>query len=153
MHMHYGNTPKRKEVQRHGPGYRLRMWGDDNAQGLRINPDGIARMESKRNITNKCIIMSKGKSRTLSICVSDIPKERLMKHENGKVYLLLQTYDYDEPDKFDNDFSVSMQLTKAEQEAKKNGEKVDRIFLGNGRIWPDKGMQQLSEEEHDDLPF
>jgi hypothetical protein len=94
-----------------------------------------------------------GKSRTMSICVSDIPKERLLKHENGKVYLLLQTWDNDTPDKFDNDFSVSMQLTKEEQEKKKKGEEVKRIFLGNGRIWEEKGMQPLSEEEVDDLPF
>lgn len=94
-----------------------------------------------------------GKSRTMSICVSDIPKERLLKHDNGKVYLLIQTYDYDAPDKFDNDFSVSMQLTKEEQETKKTGGEVRRIFLGSGRIWDDKGMQPLNEEEHDDLPF
>jgi hypothetical protein len=94
-----------------------------------------------------------GKSRTMSVCVSDIPKERLLKHDNGKVYLLLQTWDYDAPDKFDNDFSVSMQLNKEEQETKKIGGEVKRIFLGNGRIWEDKGMQALTEEEQDDLPF
>lgn len=94
-----------------------------------------------------------GKSRTMSICVSDIPKERLLKHDNGKVYLLIQTYDYDAPDKYDNDFSVSMQLTKEEQETKKAGGEVKRIFLGSGRIWDDKGMQPITEEKHDDLPF
>lgn len=94
-----------------------------------------------------------GKSRTMSICVSDIPKERLLKHDNGKIYMLLQTYDYDEPDKYDNDFSVSLSLTKEENEAKKAGVKVDRIFVGNGRIWPDKGLQPISEEDVDDLPF
>lgn len=94
-----------------------------------------------------------GKSRTMSICVSDIPKEKLLKHSNGKTYLLLQTYDYDKPDQFDNDFSVSMQLTKEEQEIKKNGGDIKRTFLGNGRIWEDKGMQPLSEEDFDDLPF
>jgi hypothetical protein len=94
-----------------------------------------------------------GKSRTMSICVSDIPKEKLLKHQNGKVYLLLQTYDYDAPDKFDNDFSVSMQLTKEEQELKKAGGEVKRTFLGNGRIWEDQGMQALTAEEADDLPF
>jgi hypothetical protein len=94
-----------------------------------------------------------GKSRTMSVCVSDIPKEKLFRHENGKVYLLLQSYDYDAPDKYDNDFSVSMQLTKQEQENKKAGQDVKRVFLGNGRIWDDKGMQPLTEEEQDDLPF
>ena len=39
-----------------------------------------------------------GKNRTMSICLSDIPKERILKHENGKMYLPLQTWDNDEPD-------------------------------------------------------
>lgn len=94
-----------------------------------------------------------GKSRTMSICVSDIPKERLLKHENGKVYLLLQTYDYDAPDKYDNDFSVSMQLTKEEQETKKAGGEIKRIFLGSGKIWEDKGLQPLDSSEFNDLAF
>lgn len=97
--------------------------------------------------------MKQGRNRTISICVSDIPKERLLKHENGKVYMNLSTYDYDEPDKYDNDFSVSMALTKEEIELKKSGQKVDRVFIGNGKIWPDKQMEPLKEEEHDDLPF
>ena len=97
--------------------------------------------------------MKQGKTRTMSICLSDIPKERILKHSNGKLYLPIQTYDYDEPDKFDNDFSVSISLTKEEIEARKNGEKINRVFIGNGRIWEDIGMQQASEEDTDDLPF
>lgn len=97
--------------------------------------------------------MKTGRSRTMSICVSDIPKERILKHENGKMYLAIQTYDYDEPDRFDNDFSVSISPTKEEIELRKMGEKVDRIFIGNGRIWPDKQMVPITEEEQDDLPF
>lgn len=98
--------------------------------------------------------MSKqGKSRTLSICVTDIDKSRLLKHENGKVYMSLQTWDNDEPDQFGNDFSVSMARTKEELEKIKAGEKINRVFIGNGRIWPDKGMTAVTEEDHDDLPF
>lgn len=90
----------------------------------------------------------------MSICLTDIPKERLIKHENGKIYLPVQTYDYDEPDRYDNDFSVSMQLTKQEIEAKKNGTTVNRVFIGNGKIWPDNyNTRPLSESEYDDLPF
>lgn len=98
--------------------------------------------------------MSKqGKSRTMSICLTDIPKDKILKHSNGKLYLALQTYDNDGPDKYDNDFSVSISLTKEEIEAKKNGQTVNRVFLGNGRIWEDKGMQPANTEETDDLPF
>lgn len=94
-----------------------------------------------------------GRNRTLSICLTELPKERILKHSNGKLYLNLSTYDFDEPDRFGHDFSVSLPLTKEEIERKKQGEKVDRIFLGNGKIWEDKGMQQATEEDIDDLPF
>ncbi len=52
--------------------------------------------------------MKQGRSRTLSICVSDIPKDRILKHENGKMYMNLSTWDYDEEDRYGNDFSISM---------------------------------------------
>lgn len=97
--------------------------------------------------------MKQGKSRTMSICVSDIPKERILKHENGKMYLSISTWDNDAPDKFGNDFSVSISPNKEEIERRKNGEKVDRIFIGNGKIWETQTMQPLTEVDHDDLPF
>jgi hypothetical protein len=99
--------------------------------------------------------MKQGKRRTASICVSDIPKHRLLKHDNGKIYLMIETYDYDEPDRFDNDFSISIKQTPDEIERKKAGEKVDRIFIGNGRIWENKGMQAFNPDDadDDDLPF
>lgn len=98
--------------------------------------------------------MRQGRSRTMSICLSDIPKDRILKHENGKLYLNLQTWDNEEPDQYDNDFSISIPLSKEEIEAKKNGEEVKRVYLGNGRIWePKDKMQPATEEDHDDLPF
>jgi len=102
--------------------------------------------------------MKAGKLRTMSICLSDIPKERITKYEkNGKLYLNLQTFDYDQPDQYGNDFSVSITPNKAEQEAKKNGEKILRVFLGNGKIWEEQGMRELTKKEveqiEDDLPF
>lgn len=94
-----------------------------------------------------------GRNRTMSICLSDIPKDKILKHENGKLYISLSTYDYDAPDRFDNDFSVSVSLNKEEVERKKNGETINRVFLGNGRIWKDKGMQQATESDLEDLPY
>ena len=94
-----------------------------------------------------------GKNRTMSICLTDLPKERILKHQNGKMYLNLSTYDYDAPDKYDNDFSVSLPFTAQEIQDKKDGKEVKRIFLGNGRIWPDTEMKPISDKESDDLPF
>jgi len=95
-----------------------------------------------------------GKNRSMSICLSDIPKERIISHTNGKLYLPVTTYDYDAPDKFNNDFSVSIQLTKEEIESKKAGNDVMRVFIGNGKIWPDnENTKPATTKETDDLPF
>ena len=104
--------------------------------------------------------MKQGKRRTFSICLTDIPKEKILIHENGKKYLALETWDNDEPDKFDNDFSVSVSLNKDEIERSKAGEKIMRTYLGNGRIWePVSKMREATPEDvakmeqDDDLPF
>lgn len=97
--------------------------------------------------------MKQGRLRTMSICLTDIPKERILKHSNGKLYLPVQTFDYDEPDRYNNDFSVSISMTKEESEAKKNGVPVQRIFIGNGKIWEPQGMQPATDDDFDDLPY
>lgn len=102
-----------------------------------------------------------GKRRTFSICLTDIPKERILIHENGKKYLNLESWDNNEPDKFDNDFSVRISMNKDEIERKKAGEEIKSIYLGNGRIWEHvpKIREATAEdvakmnEETDDLPF
>lgn len=105
--------------------------------------------------------MKQGKKRTMSICLTDIPKERILIHENGKKYLMIETWDNDEPDKYDNDFNVSISLNKDEVERSKAGEKILKTFIGNGKIWEHKpSMREPTQEEidkmndHDDgLPF
>lgn len=103
-----------------------------------------------------------GKRRTFSICLTDIPKERILIHENGKKYLNLESWDNDEPDKYDNDFSVRVSLNKEEIEKKKAGETILSIYLGNGRIWEPvnkireptaEEIDKMNSEESDDLPF
>jgi hypothetical protein len=99
-----------------------------------------------------------GKKRTMSICLTDVDKSRVLVHPNGKKYLMIETWDYDAPDKFDNDFSISISRNKEEVERVKNGEKLDRIFIGNGRIWEQTdAMRPMTEAEqkdpNDDLPF
>jgi hypothetical protein len=65
----------------------------------------------------------------------------------------ISTWDYDEPDKFDNDFSISMSHTKEELERKKAGEKVNRFFIGNGKIWDTNSPQQATDQALEKLPF
>lgn len=97
--------------------------------------------------------MKQGKRRTMSICLSDIPKDKIIKHTNGKLYLPIETWDYDAPDQFDNDFSVSVSHNKEEIERINAGEKINRVFIGNGRIWEQKtNTKPATEEDLDDLP-
>ncbi|WP_430811295.1 MULTISPECIES: hypothetical protein [unclassified Carboxylicivirga] len=100
--------------------------------------------------------MKQGRRRTMSICLSDIKENaahKIVKAGNGKLYLPIETYDYDEPDRFDNDFSVSVSLSKEEIEAKRSGQQVMRVFIGNGRIWEDLQAQPPTQDDIDDLPF
>ena len=93
-----------------------------------------------------------GKNRTLSICLTDLPKDRIVKHTNGKMYLNLNTYDYDEADKFGNHFSVSLPITDEQKKAKEQNQKIERIFLGSGKIW-ESSTKAITPDEADDLPF
>lgn len=92
--------------------------------------------------------MKKGKMRTMSICLSDLPKEKMVKPANGKIYISLTSWDNDEPDQYDNDFSITISKTKEEI-----AEKAETIYVGNGRIWESKAAEPITEEDADDLPF
>lgn len=74
------------------------------------------------------------KKRTMTICVSDIPKNRIITHENGKKYLAIETWDYNDTDDRDNDFSVSISFNKFESDLIKNGKIINRVYIGNGKI-------------------
>lgn len=100
--------------------------------------------------------MKAGRRRTMSICLTDLKEkaaDKIVKAANGKLYIQIETYDYDEPDKYDNDFSVSVSRSKEEIERAKAGEKIDRAFIGNGRIWEDQAPTAPTPDEVNDLPF
>lgn len=106
--------------------------------------------------------MKQGKKRTMSICLTDIPKEKILIHQNGKKYLAIETWDNDVPDKYDNDFSVSISYNKQELDKINAGEKIPKVYLGNGRIWEHKSnlreptqdeIEQMNNEDDSDLPF
>ncbi|WP_130736900.1 hypothetical protein [Flavobacterium sp. J27] len=75
------------------------------------------------------------KLRTLQICLTDIPEDKIIKHENGKQYAMFKTYDYDTTNDRDEDFSISMLLTEEEQKKKQQGETIKQTFVGSGKIW------------------
>ena len=93
----------------------------------------------------------------ISLCLSDLPKDKMKKPANGKVYINLIVADRREPDQYGNDLTVFVSQSKEEREAK-----ADKIYCGQGK----KLQQQtapsaeqieaapgVSEEETNDLPF
>lgn len=99
----------------------------------------------------------------LSICLSDIPKERIkVSEKNGKKYLNVTIQGRKEPDEYGNNVYATVSHTKEEREtAKEQGVELEKVFIGQGRHIVFNGsaspaaveqMQGMSADQ-DDLPF
>jgi hypothetical protein len=86
----------------------------------------------------------------LSICLSDLPKEKITTAKNGKKYINLVMWENREVDKFGNTHSI--QVNKASKEE-------TTVYVGNGL---DKSLVPASSEplapannsnDSSDLPF
>lgn len=97
--------------------------------------------------------------RVFSICLSDIPKDKIRTADNGKKYASFAMWENDEPDRFGNDFSIQMSKTKEEREMK-----VKTVYVGNGKYYgkdrpePKQQTTHISKDDEvinpgDDLPF
>lgn len=94
--------------------------------------------------------MSKNSTRLWgSICLSDVPKDKIIKSEkNGKLYLPVTIwFNPDEPDKYDNVMAMQVEQKKEERERKDKA-----IYLGNFKI---AGPMETpaTKEDTDVLPF
>ena len=79
------------------------------------------------------------------IDVTKIDKERLFKGEKG-VYLDLNIWINDEPDKYGNDISIQQSTKKDE----------DKIYLGNGKFYVKKESNEVkpsADVPDSGLPF
>jgi hypothetical protein len=83
-----------------------------------------------------------------SICVSDIPKDKLTQAKNGKLYLSLDLWINDEKDQYGNIGSVSVRQTKEQREAKEK-----KTYIGNFKPLEKQAPEAPSQEAFDDLPF
>jgi len=87
-----------------------------------------------------------------SICLSDIPKDKITKSEkNGKSYLNFNLWVNDEKDQYGNIGSINVSQSKEERLAK-----VPKVYFGN--IKPvERGITitqaAASVDPADDLPF
>lgn len=88
---------------------------------------------------------------TGSICLSDIPKDKITEStKNGKKYLNITLWVNDAPDQYGNDASISVNQTKDEREA---GAK--KTYIGNLKRPQAAAITAPSNDglSDDDLPF
>lgn len=93
----------------------------------------------------------------LSICLSDIPKDKIKVSErNGKAYLSVNIRPRKEADSFGNDIYAIVSQTKEQRDANE-----EKIYVGNGQYVQFTGntpddvneMPPAPPEILDDLPF
>ena len=61
-----------------------------------------------------------------SICLSDIPKEKIWEAKSGKKYVNINVWLNDAPDQYNNNASIQVNQSKEDKEAKEK-----KIYVGN----------------------
>lgn len=82
----------------------------------------------------------------VSICLTDIPKERITLGKNKKKYLNICIGDRREVDKYGNDKTVYISQSKEEREAQ-----IDKIYLGGGKTFDN--FQSKPAAPREDLKY
>lgn len=73
-----------------------------------------------------------------SICLSDIPKDRITEGKNGKKYLDIMVVEkYEGVDQWGNTHAIACKQTREEIDAK-----AKKIYLGNGKEYSRKSYTQ-----------
>lgn len=92
----------------------------------------------------------------LSVCLSDLPKDKIKLADNGKKYISLTVRDLQNADSYGNTHTLFVSQTKEEREAKAN-----RTYVGRGKEVVFRATTPSVEdveslpvaEDLDDLPF
>lgn len=86
----------------------------------------------------------------LSICLSDIPKDRITRANNGKAYVNIVVDTRREADQFGNTLSVYISQTKEERDRREN-----KTYIGSGKEYKFNTTQPINQTDEvtDDLPF
>ena len=96
---------------------------------------------------------------TLSICLSDLPKEKIQTANNGKKYINLVVDKRKEAGKYGETHTLYVSQSKEEREAKE-----DKKYVGSGKEYVYNGQHNNStqssghqskeqEQSNDGLPF
>ena len=90
----------------------------------------------------------------LNICVSDLPKDKIIKGRNGKEYINLVLDERREVSQFGETHTITLSQSKEEREAK-----TPKVFVGGGKEYvferreQPQPQAQAKSSEIDDLPF
>lgn len=94
----------------------------------------------------------------VSICLSDIPKERITKAANGKCYITIITAEKKEIDQYGKDATAYLEQTKEERDGK-----ASKIYIGSGWVTKFNEQKELAQQtqqydsaeldNNGDLPF
>lgn len=96
---------------------------------------------------------------TGSICVSDIPKEKIWTAKSGKRYVSIKMWINDDPDQYGNHASVQVAQSKDEID-----QKLKAVYIGNLKNYQSdqkespkanakSSVNETAVEIEDDLPF
>ena len=81
-----------------------------------------------------------------SICLSDLPKEKITTSKNGKKYISLVMWENKEADKFGNTHSITISKSKEEKDN-------PTVYVGNGKDFKKVEQKVDNVSGTDDLPF
>lgn len=91
----------------------------------------------------------------VSVCVSDIQRDKIKQADNGKKYMNITVARRREPDQYGNTHTVFMSQTKEERE-----NKVPRTYIGQGKgvdfhsaPVTAESVEAMPPAPDDDLPF
>jgi transcription elongation factor Elf1 len=128
---------------------------DSSLRGRQLYIDFLNHKDEKFQLKTPLIMENNNKNgnsdqgnqtpmRTFSICLSDIPKEKIKVANNQKAYVSLTMFDNQQVDQYGNDFSIQIAKSKEDREAG-----VKTVYVGNGKIWGKKETNNSTA----DLPF
>ena len=90
-----------------------------------------------------------------SICLTDIPKDKITEGKNGKKYLNITLWVNDTPDQYGNIGSVQVSQTKEQREAQEKKQYIGNFKQPQGiqSKYPEQNTPPASADTNDDLPF
>jgi hypothetical protein len=87
---------------------------------------------------------------TGSICLSDIPKDKITEAKNGKKYLNLTLWVNDTADQYGNIGSIQVSQTKEQRDAQEKKQYIGNFKTPTAQSAP---VQAAASDTNDDLPF